>query len=313
MWASIRFLWPYLQRHQKALALGFLALIAKDLLGVLLPLVIRRGVNALEARAPWATVAQLAALLPGIEADLPDRLCVQRKRDVIPAAAWQSAVEAALTKLCPATPWKVKIEEVPQHRFPSGEILFARSGVVASRGPVQLWRGSLVLPDKSSVPIWVKAEIKTQRHALLLQHAVAAGAVLAAGDFKEEEIWAPGLCVEETKERPSMEGLIAKKSLAAGAELLREDLRRPPAVHRGEPIEVESGSGAARIKVPAVAEKDGEIGVLLEEILNPRDPALKSGLNGELGFNAERFAPLEESTGESALTEEEEDERLLPA
>src|SRR5258708_2149582 len=36
--------------------------------------------------------------------------------------------------------------------------------------------------------------------------------------------------------------------------------------------------------------KDGEVGVLLEELLNPTDPSLKTGLRGELGFNSERFA-----------------------
>lgn len=39
-----------------------------------------------------------------------------------------------------------------------------------------------------------------------------------------------------------------------------------------------------------------EIGVLLNEIKNPVDPALKKGLNGELGYNAERFAPITEET-----------------
>lgn len=38
---------------------------------------------------------------------------------------------------------------------------------------------------------------------------------------------------------------------------------------------------------------DGEIGVLLEEIKNPADPTLRTGLLGELGFKAERFAEVE--------------------
>lgn len=59
--------------------------------------------------------------------------------------------------------------------------------------------------------------------------------------------------------------------------------------------------------------KDGEIGVLLEEIINPRDPALKAGLNGELGFNSERFAPLQSDVEEAKLAAEKEDAVLLPA
>ncbi len=59
--------------------------------------------------------------------------------------------------------------------------------------------------------------------------------------------------------------------------------------------------------------KDGEIGVLLEELVNPRDPTMKAGLHGELGFNSERFAPLERDTEDAELTAEKEDLVLLPA
>jgi hypothetical protein len=58
-------------------------------------------------------------------------------------------------------------------------------------------------------------------------------------------------------------------------------------------------------------QKDGEIGVLLEEIKNPSDPSLRKGLNGELGFNSERFAPLE--TEEEEATAEQEEEVAIPA
>jgi len=60
-------------------------------------------------------------------------------------------------------------------------------------------------------------------------------------------------------------------------------------------------------------QKEGEIGVLLEEIVNPRDPALKTGLHGELGFNSERFAPLETDTADAESALEKEDSVLLPA
>ena len=60
-------------------------------------------------------------------------------------------------------------------------------------------------------------------------------------------------------------------------------------------------------------QKDGEIGVLLEEVLNPRDPGLMQGLNGELGFNSERFAPVQTDESESEETEEREDHVAIPA
>lgn len=203
--------------------------------------------------------AQLAALLPGAAAELPNRLCVQRKRDVIPGEVWQTAVEEAMTRLCPTAPWKAKVLESPNHRFPSGVLSFSRPGLIASRGSVQMWRGALILPDKSSVPVWVRAEIQTKCRAMVLQRAVAAGSVLGLSDYREEDVWSPGLCAEGNPLRRP-DGMATKRNLVAGAHLLPEDLRRPPAVHRGQSVELEVGSGAARLRVPAVAEHDADVG-----------------------------------------------------
>lgn len=203
--------------------------------------------------------SQLAAFLPGIEAELPDRLCVERKRDVIPPAIWQEAIDTAMNRLCPSTPWKASVLDTPKHRFPTGALQFSRPGLVASRGSAQLWRGALVLPDKSSVPVWVRVEVQSERHAIVLTRPVAAGTVLSPDDYKEEDVWAPGLCGED---RPlsKPEGMVVKRSMLAGAPIQQEELRRPPAVHRGQAIELEAGSGSARLRVQAVAENDAEIG-----------------------------------------------------
>ena len=58
-------------------------------------------------------------------------------------------------------------------------------------------------------------------------------------------------------------------------------------------------------------QSEGEIGVLLEELGNPRDPALKNGLDGELGFNSERFAPLQFDSDDHEAVAEKEDELVV--
>jgi ATP-binding cassette, subfamily B, multidrug efflux pump len=65
---SIRFLWPYLRRHRGMLALGMAALVLKDVLGVLLPLVLRRGVDALESGASWRDAAMFGLALLAVSA-----------------------------------------------------------------------------------------------------------------------------------------------------------------------------------------------------------------------------------------------------
>jgi hypothetical protein len=73
------------------------------------------------------------------------------------------------------------------------------------------------------------------------------------------------------------------------------------AVYVGRGNLLQAGSG----------QQDGEIGVLLEEVVNPRDPALKQGLHGELGFNSERFAPLETDTEENTEEMWQEQEAVV--
>lgn len=215
---------------------------------------------------------QLADLLADAEAQVPDRLCVQRKRDPIPAEAWQAAVDAAMTRLCPDTPWKAKVLEAPNHRFPSGSIQLGRSGIVAGHGSVQLWRGSLLLPDKSSIPIWVRLEIRTQRMAAVLQRPLTAGQPLTEDDYRVEEVWAPGLC-DAGPARPSLDGFVTKRAMQSGSEVLLEHLRRAPAVHRGQSVDLEVTAGRTRLRVPAVASHDAEVGEAVK---------LKSTWNGSL-------------------------------
>jgi flagella basal body P-ring formation protein FlgA len=133
-----------------------------------------------------------------------------------------------------------------------------------------LWRGALLLPDKSSIPVWVRVEIQTQRKAAIVQRPLAAGALVSGEDVREEEIWATGLCREE-RAAPRVDGMVARRNLVAGAELTKEDLRRAPAVFRGQSVELEAASGPARLRVPAVAEHDAEIGETVQ---------LKSSWNG---------------------------------
>ncbi len=49
MWETVRQLWPYLRRYRRALILGLAALVAKDILAAMMPLMIKYGVDALIA------------------------------------------------------------------------------------------------------------------------------------------------------------------------------------------------------------------------------------------------------------------------
>src|SRR5215469_7568504 len=64
----LQFLLPYVQRHRRALILGCIALLARDAIGSVIPLLIRRAVSLLAAGrttpAMWIAAAMLGAALP---------------------------------------------------------------------------------------------------------------------------------------------------------------------------------------------------------------------------------------------------------
>ena len=65
MFSTLATLWPYLKRYRSGMFLGLGALVLKDLLGAALPLIIRKGVDALTAGYSVKLVLEIAAWLAG--------------------------------------------------------------------------------------------------------------------------------------------------------------------------------------------------------------------------------------------------------
>jgi len=68
--------------------------------------------------------------------------------------------------------------------------------------------------------------------------------------------------------------------------------------------------GRGRLLNKKAGASDGEIGILLQELKNPPDPAHKGG--NELGFNAERFRALTELTEDEVMHYHEDQEQPQP-
>jgi ATP-binding cassette, subfamily B, multidrug efflux pump len=66
MLKSLSTVWPYLRRYRRGLSLGIASLVAKDLLAVALPLVIKRAVDSLNAGFRIRIVLELAGWLIGL-------------------------------------------------------------------------------------------------------------------------------------------------------------------------------------------------------------------------------------------------------
>lgn len=196
---------------------------------------------------------QLVEMLGRGAENLPETLCVERRREPIPESKWREALDRAVAG-CEV---HFHLREFPKHRFPIGELQFAKTGIVLG-ATVSLWRGSLALPDKQSIPVWVRAEIRVPNKRWKIAAPVPAGSRIGEGDVLQEAGWFAGTPCQAVEEW-NPEGLIARRSLKPGAILQRSDARRPHAIQRGQTVDIESG-GAARVRVPGVAETNAEIG-----------------------------------------------------
>ena len=209
--------------------------------------------------APFGSMArifsqpQLAELLGRGSEDLPETLCVERRREPIPESKWREALSRAV----PDCDIQIELRDYPKHRLPVGELQFSKSGFVPG-ATVSLWRGSLALPERQTIPVWVRAEVRILGVRWKVAAPVQPGGRIAESDLVMERGWFTGIPCQAAEDwNPA--GLIARRSLKAGAVLHKTDFRRLPAVQRGQVVAVESG-GAARVRVPAVAEGNGEVG-----------------------------------------------------
>jgi ATP-binding cassette subfamily B multidrug efflux pump len=65
MFQTLATLWPYLRRYRSGMFLGLGALVLKDILGAVLPLIIRKGVDSLSAGFRVSLILEVAGLLAG--------------------------------------------------------------------------------------------------------------------------------------------------------------------------------------------------------------------------------------------------------
>jgi flagella basal body P-ring formation protein FlgA len=167
---------------------------------------------------------------------------------------------------------RIELLETSPGPVPLGAIEFAREnlGVPASPGqhtPVP-WRGDVVYAGNRRFPIMTKVRITAPVSRLVAVEALRSGVPIKSGQVRAEliESFPPavsgGISVEETA------GMIPLRPVAAGAEVLPDNLKRPNDVNRGDLVRVEVRFGAAHLALTGRAEAAGRVG----DIIAVRNP-----------------------------------------
>ena len=159
---------------------------------------------------------------------------------------------------------RIELAETSLYPVPLGKIEFGleRLGTPASpdqRSPV-LWRGDVVYGEGHRFAIWARVRILAQCKEIVAADDLRPGRVIEPAQLRvtAEEGFPVSL-----KRRLSMDqvvGMTPVLPIAAGSVLRPELISRPNDVGRGDLVEIEVRSGAARLVLTARAESGGRNG-----------------------------------------------------
>jgi len=157
----------------------------------------------------------------------------------------------------------IDLAETSQYQVPRGRVEFPRETLgkpasQAQKDPV-LWRGDVIYGGGHRFAVWARVRVKVACRRIFAVEPLKAGEPIDPRQVRTENAECfPGM---ETPGAGLLEGgLVPARHIAAGTEIRPELLTVPNDVNRGDTVEIEVLSGAARIGFTAKAESSGRSG-----------------------------------------------------
>jgi flagella basal body P-ring formation protein FlgA len=167
---------------------------------------------------------------------------------------------------------RIELVETSTGPVPVGQIEFKTEKLASPAGqdpntPV-IWRGNVVYAGGRQFPIWARVRITAPVGRIVAAEPLKPGAVIKPEQLRSEivkgfpQVAGSSLAVDQ------IAGMIAVRSVAAGAEVHLDNLTRPNDVNRGDLVHVEVQFGAAHLALTGRAESAGRIG----DVVSVRNP-----------------------------------------
>lgn len=246
-----------LAREMASLAPAFAAKPEADLGPAPLP-----GIRRHLSPAELTRMAARAAVEVGVEAGQEAGICLERESWRLSAEVLLPVLQTSLAKASEAET-AVEIIDFSRYQLPHGELDFRPEGLLTRAGQVPdrpvLWRGVVRTGGGRSTPVWAKVRVTGEQKLVMAARTLPAGKPVDAADLVVEvrrvaPFSSPALQPEEVA------GRVASRTLRAG-EVIRPQLLRPkPEVAAGQQTEIEVRSGAVRLKLRGVAERQAGMG-----------------------------------------------------
>jgi len=203
---------------------------------------------------------QLARLAKqhGAELAVSKDICVERATRILNPEELLAAMRATFG----AQNVRLNIVDFSRTPVPLGEAVFPRQGLPASApggdGPV-LWRGYVQYASGKRFPIWARLKVSAQLSRIVAVVDLERGSAVDQTQVRIEELEgyprnAPAPRVEDVLHKAP------RRLIRAGEEVIPSLFVEVRSVARGEKVQVEVQSGAARLQTEGRAESSGDMG-----------------------------------------------------
>lgn len=195
-----------------------------------------------------------------IELPTVEDLCFEWPMQALERTAAMKAMRASLD-VPGAT---IEIVEMYRNTVPRGQIEFPRDrlGMPAAAGartPV-LWRGNVVYGDARRFAIWARVTVTATLAQVVAIESLRAGQPVKARQLRLETTQGFPLPAKFAVSVEQVAGRLPLRPLAVGSPIHLDQLTAPFDVNRGDLVDVEVRSGAARLSFSGKAETAGRSG-----------------------------------------------------
>jgi flagella basal body P-ring formation protein FlgA len=189
-----------------------------------------------------------------------------KARHFLQASEIESAISKSLASYSGSI--SVKVVDLATGSYPDGYLEFNLSGAVvpplARPTSPFLWRGHEISVEGNWIPVWARVQVTTLRQLVRIRVNLPAGRVLAANDLESFQATTCPLLVRQDDQPKNYEGMLLRRSLRSGSQLVPDLVKTPPTIERGSIVPVQASVGRADIRFEAEADLSGYPGQTIQ-------------------------------------------------
>ena len=183
------------------------------------------------------------------------------------------AVRGAIRDSLQSPGARVDVLAISRSQAPAGQLSFPLSGLLASTltGPDTpvTWRGEVQYHGSRKFSVWARVKISATMTRVVATQLILPGQTLTPEQVRLETYDDFPLRNDIARNLEEVVGRMPLRAVRMGMPVFRTDLIEPLQVQRGDLVGVTAISGAAQLRLPALAETQGRQGDMIS-LKNPR-------------------------------------------